>query len=143
VENRSRRRTGRQESLGGHRCLAVGIPGCRPRDVRSRDGAIERELLFDTQTPGFAVETAKLGESAASMSTLARPPDLAPDKPAGLAGNNQVFGSLDGRTDHGAPAAMAENDVGHALPERRMDEKIGRREQAGTSFRGLAVDLVP
>ena len=53
------------------------------------------------------------------------------DKPAGLAGQDQIFGSLDGRSNHWeAGSHCLQYNVGHSFPERGVNEHIGRLEQA-------------
>jgi hypothetical protein len=52
------------------------------------------------------------------------------NEPAGLAGNHQVFSSLDGRANHWPRRSHClKYGVRHPFPERRLNQNIGRLEQ--------------
>ena len=66
------------------------------------DGCCKREFPFDAQASFFTVSATALRRISGLDQSVTKGVRVTWwDKPAGLAGQDQIFGSLDGRSDHG------------------------------------------
>src|SRR5438067_5092913 len=74
-----------------------------PEVLVGGDSALDREFAVDAEACRLAVAAASLGVVGPLDQGLAQDGRVAGrDEPAGLAGDNEVLGPLDGRAHHGA-----------------------------------------